>query len=91
MIICNCIIHLELPEIVSLKGRRAVTNSLKEKLKKFNVSVLDVSGEYAKEADIAFAYLSPNALTSAQYRDKIENMIQRNFSEFMFDIEYEEI
>jgi uncharacterized protein YlxP (DUF503 family) len=91
MIICNCIIHLELPEIVSLKGRRAVTNSLKEKLKKFNVSVLDVSGEYAKEADIAFAYLSPNALTSTQYRDKIENMIQRNFSEFMFDIEYEEI
>jgi uncharacterized protein YlxP (DUF503 family) len=91
MIICNCIIHLELPEIVSLKGRRAVTNSLKEKLKKFNISVLDVSGEYAKEADIAFAYLSPNALTSAQYREKIENMIQRNFSEFMFDIEYEEI
>jgi len=91
MIICNCIIHLELPEIVSLKGRRAVTNSLKEKLKKFNVSVLDVSGEYAKEADIAFVYLSPNGLTSAQYRDKIENMLQRNFSEFMFDIDFEEI
>ncbi len=91
MIICNCIIHLELPEVVSLKGRRAITNSLKAKLKKFNVSVLDVSGEYAKEADIAFVYLTPNAMTSAQYRDKIENMIQRNFSEFLFEIDYEEI
>jgi len=31
---------------------------MKEKLKAFNLSVLDVSGEYAKEADIAFVFLS---------------------------------
>ena len=91
MILCNCIIHLDLPEIESLKGRRAVTNSLKEKLKSFNISVLDVSGEYAKEADVAFVFLSPNAMKSAQYREKIEQMIERNFGEFMFDLEYEEL
>ena len=91
MIICSCILHLELPYAESLKGRRSVTNSMKEKLKAFNLSVMDISGEYAKEADIAFVFLSPNSLKSAQYREKIEQMLDRNFSEYHFDLEYEEI
>ena len=64
---------------------------MKEKLKAFNLSVLDVSGEYAKEADIAFVFLSQNSLGSVQYREKIEKMLERNFSEYHFDLEYEEI
>lgn len=91
MIICSCIIHLDLPYVQSLKGRRSVVNSMKEKLKLFNVSVLDISGEYAKEADIAFVFLSPNTLKSAQYREKIEKMLETNFSEYHFELEYEEI
>lgn len=91
MIICSCIIHLELPYVVSLKGRRSVINSMKEKLKIFNLSVLDVSGEYAKEADIAFVFLSQNSLQSSQYREKIEKMLEKNFSEYHFEVEYEEI
>lgn len=91
MIINSCILHLELPEIHSLKGRRSVVNSLKEKLKVFNVSVLDVSGSYAKEADVAFVFLSPSSLEAAQYRNKIEQMIERNFGEFYFELEFEEI
>jgi uncharacterized protein YlxP (DUF503 family) len=91
MIICNCILHIELPYVQSLKGRRSVTNSIKEKLKAFNLSVLDVSGEYVREADIAFVFLSQNPLGSAQYREKIEKMLERNFSEYHFELEYEEI
>ncbi|WP_309495217.1 DUF503 family protein [Sulfurovum sp.] len=91
MIICSCILHLELPHVQSLKGRRSVTNSMKEKLKAFNLSVMDISGEYAKEADIAFVFLSPNSLKSAQYREKIEQMLERNFSEYHFELDYEEI
>ena len=91
MIICSCIIHLELPYVRSLKGRRSVTNSIKEKLKALNLSVLDISGEYVKEADIAFVFLSPNSLKAAQYREKIEKMLENNFSEYHFDLEYEEI
>lgn len=91
MIICSCILHLELPHVHSLKGRRSVTNSLKEKLKTFNLSVMDISGEYSKEADIAFVFLSPNSLTSAQYREKVEKMLEKNFSEYHYDLEYEEI
>ena len=91
MIICNCHIHMELPEVHSLKGRRAVLNSLKEKLKKFNVSFLDISGEYAKEADIAFIFLSHDARSTAQYREEIDGMLDRNFSEYYYELEYEEI
>ena len=91
MIISNCILHIDLPYVQSLKGRRSVVNSLKEKLKAFNLSVLDVSGEYAKEADIAFVFLSQNSLGAAQYREKIEKMLERNFSEYHFELEHEEI
>ena len=91
MIICNCHIHIELPEVHSLKGRRSVLNSLKEKLKKFNVSLLDVSGEYAKEGDVAFVFLTHDAKSAAQYRKEIESMLDRNFSEYFYELEYENI
>ena len=91
MIISNCILHIDLPYVHSLKGRRSIVNSIKEKLKAFNLSVLDVSGEYVKEADIAFVFLSQNALGAAQYREKIEKLLERNFSEYHFELEYEEI
>jgi len=91
MILCNCHLHMELPEIRSLKGRRAVLNSLKEKLKSFNVSVLDLSGEYAKEADVAFVFLSHDGKSAAQYREKIEAMLERNFSDYFYELDYEEL
>jgi len=40
---------------------------------------------------IAFVFLSRNPLTSVQYREKIEKMLERKFSEYYFDLEYEEI
>ena len=91
MMLVSCHLHIELPEVHSLKGRRAVLNSLKEKLKKFNLSVLDLSGEYAKEADVAFVFLSHDAKSAAQYRTQIESMLERNFSEFYYELDVEEI
>lgn len=91
MILCHCTLHLELPHVHSLKGRRSITNSIKERLKTFNLSVMDISGEYPKEADIAFVFLTPDARSAAQYRDRIEKMLERNFSEFHYELEYEEI
>ena len=91
MIICHCHIHMELPYVSSLKGRRSVLSSLKEKLKAFNVSVLDLSGEYAKEADVAFVFLSHDSKRTAQYKEKIEQMLERNFGEYMYELECEEI
>jgi uncharacterized protein YlxP (DUF503 family) len=90
MIICSVLLHLELLDVQSLKGRRAIVNRIREKLKTFNVSLLDISSEYPKEADIAFVFLSPNTLTAAQYREKIEHFLEKNFPELNIDMEYEE-
>lgn len=91
MILSNCHLHMELPEVHSLKGRRAVLNRLKEKLKKFNISLLDISGEYAREADVAFVFISHDARKAAQYREEIESMLERNFSEYFYELECEEV
>jgi len=92
MIICSTLLHLELFDVQSLKGRRMIVNSLKEKLKhSFNVSVLDISSGYPKEADIALVFLSPGTLAAAQYREKIERFVEKQFPELNIDMEYEEI
>ncbi len=91
MIICNCAVHLDLYDVSSLKGRRSVLNKLKEKLKSFNVSVLDISGEYPKECDVAFVFLSPSKLESARYREKIENALLTLFPEYTLELDYEEL
>jgi len=91
MIICSCILHLDLLGVHSLKGRRSVVNKLKDKLKAFNVSVLDISSEYPKEAEVAIVFLSPNGLLAAQYREKIEVFLEKNFPHYNIDLEYEEI
>lgn len=91
MLICHCDLHFELPHVHSLKGRRSVTNGVKERLKSFNVSVLDTSGEYANEADIAVVFLSPDSRGAAQYRERIEQMLQRHFGEFHYELTYEEM
>ncbi|MEJ2501649.1 MAG: hypothetical protein P8Y65_11155 [Campylobacterales bacterium] len=43
-----------------------------------------------KEADIALVFLTPDSRSAAQYRDKIERMLERNFSEFHYELSYEE-
>jgi len=57
MIIVSLIVDFELPFVFSLKERRKIVNSIKDKLKKFNVSILDISNEYPKEASIAYCFL----------------------------------
>ena len=89
MIICNCILHLELPYVQSLKGRRSVTNSMKEKLKAFNLSVLDVSGEYAKEAELAVVYAAANEKLCAQVFQTIESLLQKRYPELQYDADLE--
>jgi len=91
MIVCTMILHFELNDVHSLKGRRSILNSLKERLKGFNVSVLDLSSDYPKEASLAVAFLSPDSVLAAQYRQKIETLLETRFPEYPCDIDYEEI
>ncbi|GAX87271.1 conserved hypothetical protein [Lebetimonas natsushimae] len=89
MVIVNMIADFELPFVFSLKERRKILNSIKDKLKKFNVSVLDISGEYPKEASLAIVYAAHNEKQAGEIRKKIEDFLYRNFPEieFYFDVE----
>jgi len=89
VIITSLIVDFELPFVFSLKDRRKIINSIKDKLKKFNLSILDISSEYPKEATLAICYLSHNMPDAKQYKEKIENFLYRNFPEFEFYFEYE--
>ena len=91
MLIVNLQLNLILPYAVSLKGRRKVVHSLKERLSKHNLSILDLSGEYVKEADIAIAFLALNQKAIAQKITTIEDIINRHFSEIEYTIDYEVI
>ena len=89
MVIVNILIEFELPLARSLKGRRAILNSLKSKLKKLNVSILDLSGEYSKEASLAIAFLAFDEAHANSYIQKIESFLYKHFPEYSFDINYE--
>lgn len=89
MVIVNMIVDFELPFVFSLKERRKVLNSLKDKLKKFNISILDISSEYPKEASVAIVFAAHNEKQAIQVREKIESFLYKNFPEieFFFDVE----
>ena len=89
MTIVNGYIDITLPYIESLKGRRAVLNAVKEKLKKFNLSQLDLSGAYPKEATIAIIFLAPDSVKAQQQIAKIESQLESVFPEVDFEISYE--
>ena len=91
MVLSHAVIRLELPEAHSLKGRRRVVHSLKERLKAFNISVLDISGSYIREAEIALAWLAHDTRQSAQIRQSVERLLDRYYGEYPWELEYEEI
>jgi hypothetical protein len=89
MTLCIMYLHFDLIDAHSLKGRRSILNGIKEQLKRYNVSLLDISGEYPKEAQIALAFLSAGERQAAQYRESIEAMIESRFGEWPCEIGYE--
>ncbi|NPA50825.1 MAG: DUF503 domain-containing protein [Epsilonproteobacteria bacterium] len=91
MVLTNCIIHLELPFVSSLKGRRAFINKIKDKMKNLNLSILDISSSYSKEIDLAIVFLSSNSKASAKYRQKIEELIYKIVPQAIIEFDCEEI
>jgi uncharacterized protein YlxP (DUF503 family) len=91
MILIHAIVHLDIHSAHSLKGRRNIVNSIKERLKPVNISVLDISGNYAKEADLALAWLAHDSRQSAAIRQKIERVLDRYCGELEWEIDMEEI
>lgn len=89
MVIANVLIRLDLPYVESLKGRRSVLNRIKDSLKKLNVSVLDLSSEYAKEGELAVVYAAPNEKLCAQVFQMIETILEQKFPEYQYELELE--
>jgi uncharacterized protein YlxP (DUF503 family) len=89
MVIVNMIADFDLPFVFSLKERRKIISSIKDKLKKFNLSIIDISGEYPKEASIAIVFAAHNEKQAGEIRKKIEDFLYRNFPEieFYFNVE----
>jgi uncharacterized protein YlxP (DUF503 family) len=89
MVIVNMIADFDLPFVFSLKERRKIISSIKDKLKKFNLSIIDISGEYPKEASIAIVFAAHNEKQAGEIRKKIEDFLYKNFPEieFYFDVE----
>ncbi len=82
---------IDLPYVSSKKGRRAVLNSIKERLSAMNCSVMDISGEYPKEAQIAISFLSPDEQSARQKIEKIETMLASRFPDIEVVIDYESL
>ncbi len=89
MVLFHCLLELQMPYVSGLKGRRSALASIKAKLKSHNVSMLDLSGEYVKEAAIAFAFLSPDEKEGVRYLEKIEKRLQPFLCEYRYDLSYE--
>jgi uncharacterized protein YlxP (DUF503 family) len=89
MVIVSALLEFDLPYVHSLKGRRAFLNSIKERLKKFNISLLDLSGEYAKEASLSFVFLSHSEPMALSYLQEIEKALERFAHEAEFTLQYD--
>jgi hypothetical protein len=89
MVIGVIIADFELLIGESLKGRRRIVNSMKGKLKKFNVGVLDISGSYAKEGSLGIVFPAHDSKQAHQIADTIEEFLISHFPEvnFYFDRE----
>ncbi|WP_187648332.1 DUF503 family protein [Nitrosophilus labii] len=89
MHIVNLLITLDLPYVESLKGRRKILNSIKERLSKLNISTLDISSEYPKEAEIAIVFLALSEEDIQKRLQNIEKILDRYFSDIEYSISYE--
>ena len=89
MLLINMQILLDMPYVQSLKGRRKIIHSLKDRLKSHNLSILDLSSEYAKEGELAVAFLSLNQKEVAKKIDTIETILDKFISEIEYEINYE--
>jgi len=84
-------IYFELFYVNGLKGRRKIISSLKEKLSKYNLSLLDISSSYVKEARLAFCFLAFSKDDISKKISTIQKVIEKNFPEIEYEIDYGEV
>ena len=91
MVITSIVVDFEMLDATSLKDRRKVINSIRDKLKKFNISFLDISREYPKEASFAICYITHNEAMAKEIKQKIDSFLYKNFPQYQFNFDEEYI
>ena len=89
MYLVNMQINIELLYVESKKGRRKIIHSIKDKLSRYNLSILDISSEYSKEATLAIAFLALSQSAIAKKIYSIEQILDKYLSEIEYEIDYE--
>ncbi|BCD67983.1 DUF503 family protein [Nitratiruptor sp. YY09-18] len=89
MLIIHALITLDLPYITSLKGRRKILQSIKEKLKNKNVAVADLSGEYAKEGLLELVFFASSQNDANNKIQNLHKFLDDNFPDIRYTLEYE--
>ncbi len=92
MVIGSIVLDLYIPHAGSLKEKRMVVRSLKEKLKsKFNVSVSEVGNQDLwQSANIAVVFVSPEKKQTEKIMQSIINFVETNFPDIYINI-YKEL
>lgn len=84
-------IHLELvlPYVQGLKERRKVLHSMKERLKRLNASVIDLSSEYPKEAHLGMVRACGSEKSAVDALEHIRRFLDSESFEYEYAIQYE--
>ncbi len=89
MLIVHLYITFDLPYVHSLKGRRKILASIKERLKNKNMAVVDVSGEYPKEGALEVCFFAASQNDAKNKIESLQNLLQERFSDIEYNIDYE--
>ena len=89
MIVGICRVELRLPENGSLKGKRQVLRSIKDRVRgKFNVSIAEVDGQDLwQQAILGISCVSNNTGHANEVLSKVINFIEQNPDSFIVDYE----
>jgi uncharacterized protein YlxP (DUF503 family) len=79
------VVHIQIPNSISLKDKRQVIKSIIEKIKNiFNVSVAEIEkNEVWNESVLACAHISNNKIFSETYLKKVFAYIEKSALEFI--------
>ena len=89
MIVGVCRVELHIPENDSLKGKRQVLRSIKDKVRnKFNVSIAEVDGhDLWQQAILGISCVSNDNKHANEILSKVINFIEQNHDSFIVDYE----
>ncbi|MBB5022106.1 DUF503 family protein [Desulfurispira natronophila] len=89
MIIAAASIRLRMLHPGGLKGRRKVLHSLSRRIRTRNISVIDVSGEYAMEGELFAVAAVHSEAQGRELAQNLERLLAQHASEYEYELNWE--